>query len=342
MMAVTHRRRVLLLPCLSALAASCGGAQNMMMPAGPAAAGIARLGWLVLGVFSVVSVLMWGLIFWSAARRQGSLLVHAPWNASEDRRWILIGGFTIPVLALATIFIVMLRTMSAFPMGDHEMRNMSSSIRVVGHQWWWEVEYLTPRTDMRVITANEIHIPAGVPVDIELASEDVIHSFWIPRLHGKVDLIPGTTTHLRLQADSPGAYQGQCAEYCGPQHAHMALLVVSEQAAAFDEWLGRLRSPAATPTDSDAVSGEQVFMTHQCALCHTVRGTPAQGLVGPDLTHFGGRTRLAANAFPNSTAPLSAWVTHAQSMKPNAQMPSMASFSGAELREMVAYLQGLK
>jgi cytochrome c oxidase subunit 2 len=324
----------------AALVASCTGAQNTMAPAGPAAGQLAGLGWFVLGVFAVVSLVMWVLIFWLAARRRGTLATHLAWDAPEDRRWIFAGGLAIPAVVFATTFVLMLKTMSAFPMGDHE--GMASDVRVVGYQWWWRIEYLDARADRQFVTANELHVPVGQPVDIELQSHDVIHSFWVPRLHGKVDLLPGHPTHIRIQADVPGLYTGQCAEYCGPQHAHMGLVVVAEPAADFAAWRDRQRAPAPAPATDQAADGRQVFMTHQCVMCHTIRGTPAQGLVGPDLTHIGSRAGLAANTLPNTTAALSAWVTHAQSLKPYAGMPSITAFTGDELQALVAYLQSLK
>jgi cytochrome c oxidase subunit II len=314
----------------------------MMAPAGPAAHRIASLGWFVLVIFCVVTVVMWALVFWAAARRRGTLAEHLAWDAPEDRRWIVVGGFTIPVIILATIFVVMLRTMSAFPMGDQEMAPMHSDIVVTGHQWWWEVEYVEGEVNQHVVTANEIHVPVGRPVDIELHARDVIHSFWVPNLHGKVDLVPGFVNRIRVQADRPGLYRGQCAEYCGPQHAHMMLVVKAESPSDFDAWLDRLRAPAAMPQSDAARSGEHMFMTHQCVLCHTIRGTDAHGLVGPDLTHIGGRAGIAANALPNDRATLSAWATHAQSLKPYSQMPNITAFRGDELQQLVAYLQSLK
>ena len=335
------RHRIIALLAATTLSPACRGVQNTMAPAGPAAGRIAALGWLVLIAFSVASIVMWALVFWIVRRRAGTLETHLPWNAGEDRRWITIGGFTIPVIVLATIFILMLRTMSAFPMGDHEMPGQRSDIRVVGHQWWWEVQYLDPQPNREAVTANEIHIPIGRPVDIELASRDVIHSFWVPRLHGKVDLVPGLLTRIRIQADEAGTYRGQCAEYCGTQHAHMALIVVAEPQAQFAAWLEQLRAAAAEPVGA-AATGEQVFMSHQCVLCHTIRGTPAQGLVGPDLTHFGRRRGIAANTFANATGPLTAWVTHAQSLKPHTQMPNMAMLSDEDVQALVAYLESLQ
>lgn len=326
----------------SLLLAGCRGPQTTMVGGGPAAERIATLSWWVIGTFVVVSVVMWLLIFWVAVRRRGTLLTHMPVDAPEDTRWILIGGFAIPTVILAVMFIATLRTMAAFPMGDGEMDRHPPDIRVSGRQWWWEVEYLGERGIDHWATANEIHIPVGRPIDIELRSKDVIHSFWIPQLHGKVDMIPDLVNRIRIQADTPGTYRGECAEYCGPQHAHMVLLVVAHAADEYARWLAAQRGPAAVPDDAQAELGRQVFMRNQCVLCHTIRGTDAHGLVGPDLTHVGSRQGIAANTAPNDIASLSAWVTHAQSLKPYARMPNITSMTGVETRALVSYLRALR
>jgi cytochrome c oxidase subunit 2 len=327
----------------AALAAGgCRGVQPMLAPGGPQARSIAHLGWFVLITFCAVTVVMWVLIVWVAARRRGTLAEHAPHDAGADKSWIVVGGFLIPATILCVIFVSTLNTMKAFPMGDHEQHAGPPAVTITAHQWWWEIEYQIGGVAQHVVDASELHIPAGRPVDIELRTHDVIHSFWVPRLHGKVDMVPGFPNRIRIQADETGLYRGECGEYCGPQHAHMILLVDVQPQADFDAWLGRARQPAAPPADSFAARGQQVFMTSACVLCHSIRGTDAHGLVGPDLTHLASRKGLAANAFPNSTAYLAAWVTHAQTMKPNAQMPDITAFSGDDLRALVAYLEGLK
>ena len=327
---------------IAALTTACRGVQPMLAPAGPEARDLARLGWFVLVVFIAVTVVMCVLILWVATRRRGTLAEHAPWDAPNDKRWVLVGGFTIPTVILATVFVLTLKTMAAYPMGDNEMHLPQADIAVTGHQWWWEVEYRYGSGHDRVVTANELHIPAGRPVDIELNTRDVIHSFWVPRLHGKVDLVPGFSNRIRLQADQPGLYRGECGEYCGPQHAHMILLLQADAPADFDKWLTSLRTPAVQPTDRVAQRGEQVFMHNPCVVCHTIRGTEAHGLVGPDLTHIGARYAIAANSFPNEPGYLEAWVTHAQSLKPRAQMPDIGGLSGDDLQALTRYLEGLK
>ena len=324
-------------------AAACNGIQPVMAPGGPQARSIAHLGWFILITFCAVTAIMWVLIFWVAARRQGTLAEHAPYDAASDKRWVVIGGFLIPTLILGTIFVLTLNTMKAFPMGDHEMHAGPPMITVTGHQWWWEIEYhIGTDVSAHVVDANELHMPAGQPIDIRLQTRDVIHSFWVPRLHGKVDLVPGYENRIRIQADQTGLYRGECGEYCGPQHAHMILLVDVQPRDEFEKWLAHARKPAIPPTSPEAVNGQQVFMRNACILCHTIDGTGAHGLVGPNLTHVGSRRMIAANTYPNTRGFLEAWVTHAQTMKPDAQMPNITAFTGDELRDLVAYLEGLK
>jgi len=321
---------------------ACGGPQNMLAPGGPAARTLASTGWFVLITFSAVTVVMWILILWLALRRKGSLAEHAPWDAGGGMTWISVGGMAIPIVILAVMFVVTLKTMSAFPMGDDEMRAPPPLLRVIGHQWWWELQYLQGGETQVVVTANEIHIPAGRPVDIELRTVDVIHSFWVPELHGKVDLIPGKVNRIRVQADHPQTFRGECAEFCGPQHAKMILLVQADAPDQFQTWLAAQRAESIEPMTPEAVRGQALVMSRACVLCHTIRGTDAHGLVGPDLTHIGSRQRIAGNALENNTGNLAGWVTHAQTIKPYARMPNLSVFTGAELRDVVAYLQTLR
>jgi cytochrome c oxidase subunit 2 len=220
-------------------------------------------------------------------------------------------------------------------------RRAAWEIELIGHRWWWEVRYLSPALDRRVTTANEIHIPAGVSVLVRLASQDVIHSLWVPDLNGKRDLIPGKRTSLWLDADSAGVYRGQCAEFCGQEHAKMALLVVADKPGDFDRWYAGQLAEAATPADSLTVQGRQVFLTYACALCHTVRGTPAAASIGPDLTHLASRRTIGAGLLRNTRGNLAGWVLDAQSIKPGVDMPPN-QLEPDELQALLAYLGSLK
>src|SRR5581483_8955982 len=215
----------------------------------------------------------------------------------------------VPLLVLSVFFFFGLDLLAGFPIhGDHgamDHGSMASKSRpdilIIGHQWWWEVHYIED-PDHPVITANEIHIPAHRPVNIELRSADVIHAFWVPSLHGKVDLLPGNVNYIRIEASSPGNYLGQCSEYCGKQHANMHLLLIAQEPADFDKWLAHQREPAAAPSTPDAVKGQEAFLAGPCSQCHTVRGTPAKGRFAPDLTHIGSRKEIGSDTFPNNDA----------------------------------------
>jgi cytochrome c oxidase subunit 2 len=215
------------------------------------------------------------------------------------------------------------------------------SIHVLGHQWWWEIEYEEGLPSQRMRTANEIHIPVGRPVVFKVTSRDVIHSFWVPNLHGKRDLIPGYTTAIWIQATRPGQFRGQCAEFCGLQHAHMAIDVIAEPENAFTAWLESRRT-SARPAGSDIErQGEAVFMSARCAGCHTIRGTDANGQVAPDLTHIASRSSIAAGTLPNTPEHLAAWIVNPQGFKPGNQMPPNL-LSSADMQALVAYLGSLR
>jgi cytochrome c oxidase subunit 2 len=324
------------------LCAACAGPQDYMRGANPAARDIASFGWWVLISFSVAAAIVWLLLMRIALRDEsGSFAAHAPAEEEKGRPWILIGGLGIPAVVFLTFFALMFAPMRASP--SHQHADQHADIRITGRQWWFDAEYLGARPDLAVHVPTELHIPVGRPIDIELVTRDVIHSFWIPKLKGKVDLVPGQVNHVRIMADRPGRYRGECGEFCGVQHAHMRLEIVAEPPDYFQAWLEGQRAPAQPSYSSDEVArGHDVFLSAACALCHTIRGTDARGSVGPDLTHVGGRARIAGGSFENTPANLAAWIADAQSLKPGAQMPSMRQLSGSDLRALVAYLQSLR
>jgi cytochrome c oxidase subunit II len=333
------RKQWLALPIVLVLAGCVR--QSSLNPHGPAAREIGNLEGWILGVFCLVTVVMWVLIVIAVLSRRGSLEEHAPVDTGGGQKWIVIGGFAIPVLILAGVFMSGVDVLADFPMHDGAML-MPAQIRLVGHQWWWEIYYLEGPLQHHFITANEIHIPAGQPVDIDLASYDVIHSFWVPELHGKVDLVPGVRNRIRIQADRPGTYRGQCAEYCGEEHARMILLVVAQTSEDYGRWVTNQLQDAAVPANAQQSEGQELFQQRACSLCHTIRGTLAQGRVGPDLTHLASRQKIAANLLDNDTANLAAWAVHAQALKPGVLMPNLSEFDGEQLRALVAYLQNLR
>jgi cytochrome c oxidase subunit 2 len=215
------------------------------------------------------------------------------------------------------------------------------TIAVTGHRWWWEIEYEDAVPARRVRTANEIHLPIHRPVVLKVTSRDVIHSFWAPNLQGKRDLIPGYTTAIWMQADQPGRFRGQCAEFCGLQHAHMAFDVVAESEAEFGRWLEAMRQPARRPQSETERRGRDVFMSGRCAGCHTVQGTEAQGQIAPDLTHLASRSTLGAGTLPNTPEHLGSWIQDPQASKPGNQMPPNP-LTADDTRALLAYLGTLR
>jgi cytochrome c oxidase subunit 2 len=214
-------------------------------------------------------------------------------------------------------------------------------IQLIGHQWWWEVQYPDQVPARQVTTANEIHVPVGRPIAFSVTSRDVIHSFWVPNLTGKRDLIPGYTTGVLVWVDKPGTYHGQCAEFCGRQHAHMGIDVVAEDDSKFEAWLDAQRQPALDPTGEAPIAGRSIFMSRRCSACHTVRGTEANGQIAPDLTHFASRLAIGASARANTSDELYQWIRNPHAFKPGIQMPPNP-MEDRDIRALVAYLGALK
>lgn len=307
--------------------------------AGPAADPITALGWgvtaIAIGVTAIIAILLTGALARRRPRLRDASGLPPVTRDPSGIRWIGIGtGLSTAVLfgALAWTFVTFAAVSKRGP------DDTGLTVAVIGHQWWWEVRYAGGNAGGGFSTANELHIPVGQRVQVRLDSADVIHSFWIPKLAGKTDAIPGQTNLAWLQADRPGVYLGQCAEYCGMQHAHMGLRVVADAPADFQAWLDRQRRTA-TPPRSEALAGQGTFV-NQCGLCHTVRGTGAQGIVGPDLTHVMSRDRIGAGTLPNRAGPLAGWIANAQAQKPGCGMPPM-ELPGPDLQAVLAYLQTL-
>lgn len=318
----------------------CGFPESTLRPGGPAAGNIAQIGWIVYILLGALAAIMWLLLLWASIRRPGSLKTHEPWNEGGGQDWVLIGGFAIPFVVLCGLFVFSVDRTRDFPL--HGATDPAPEINVIGHQWWWEVQYLRGEPSTRFVTANEIHIPVGRPIEIKLETQDVIHSFWVPALHGKMEMIPGQPNFIRIQADHPGNFEGQCSEYCGEEHARMRLLVVAQSDRDYEAWRNQQLQPASEPQGEEAIHGRDVFDYTACALCHTVRGTAARGRVAPDLTHLASRQFIAANSYRNNKANLAAWATHAQSLKPGAAMPDLTEYNGEDLRALTAYLLQLK
>jgi cytochrome c oxidase subunit 2 len=234
-------------------------------------------------------------------------------------------------------------TMGTLSAVAHPSTPPGVTIRVTGHQYWWEVEYVGREPSESFTTANELHVPVGVPVRLELVAGDVIHSFWVPQLAGKTDLIPGQRNVMWIQAERPGRYYGHCAEYCGAQHANMEMYVIAEPKREFESWLARERQAAPGPAQMSDATGYAVFQRVGCANCHTIRGTTAGGRVGPDLTHLASRTTIGAGVLPNTRGNLAGWIANAQAIKPGIAMPTMGeSLAPNDLQHLLAYLETLR
>jgi len=250
--------------------------------------------------------------------------------------WIYVGVAITVVILLGTFF----GTMVTLAHASRAPTHAPLTLDVTGHQWWWEVRYSDSIPSDGFVTANEIHIPVGVPVKLRLHGADVIHSFWIPELAGKTDVIPGQVNEAWLEATKPGEYHGQCAEYCGMEHAKMAAIVFADEPTAYEAWAVQQRRSAAMPTDSLGKTGEWVFV-RSCGACHAVRGTDAEGRVGPDLTHLASRTTLGAGVMPNGEGPLMGWIADPQVAKPGALMPKIG-LDGKDTYAVATYLRTLK
>ena len=304
-------------------------------PQGPEAESIADLWWLMLAlgvaVFALVAVLLTAGLF--RHRPPAGTEPHVD-DGVRSRRWIVGGGVALPLVVIGVVLAATVATMRdvsrAAPRG-------ALVVDIVGHQWWWEVRY----PEEGVTTANELHLPVGRPVAVQLTSADVIHSFWVPALAGKLDALPDGTNTLVLQADEPGQHRSACAEFCGLQHANMQLIVTAEPADAFASWVTEHQRPGAPPTAAQARRGQEIFLRTDCASCHTVRGTTAEGTEGPDLTHVASRPTLGAGALPNTAGDLAAWVSDPHTSKDGVLMPA-PDLSDEELADLLAYLKSLE
>ncbi|WP_431020756.1 cytochrome c oxidase subunit II [Burkholderia cepacia] len=321
--------------CAVAPAAACAAAEPLPLAyvahaAGPAAQPVFVLGWALLGLCTFVCVSVAALLLLAVFRRRPG--AGSPGNGLM---FVTVGsGVSIVLLFAALVY--MLCVLGAVASPPHPP---ALTLVVTAHDWWWAARYPADANGSAFVTANELHIPVGQPVAIELNSADVIHAFWVPQLAGKTQTIPGQTNRQWLQADRPGVYRGQCSQYCGAQHAHMALEVVAEPPAAFRAWLAAQRRPAPVPGTDAERRGRRVFAA-RCAGCHAVNGTDAAGDAGPDLTHVGTRRLLAAGTLDNTPDNLRRWIAHAQQIKPQSLMPSIA-LAPHDADDLAAYLATL-
>ncbi len=302
----------------------------------------------------IISLLTWALLALSIAvvaiiallTAAGVFMRRTPLTAQDTGRepvvrrggglsWITV-GVAVSTLALFGAMAWNAYTMAAI---NKPPREPALTIELIGHQWWWQFRYKNDDPAQVFDTANEAHIPTGAPVRLEVHTQDVIHSFWIPALGDKIDLIPNQTNVTWFEADKPGVYRGQCAEYCGRQHAHMAIAVVAETPDAFQGWRAAQLRPA-EKQQGDLAAGQKMFQA-RCGACHTVRGTLAGGMLGPDLTHVASRAGIAANTLQNTTATLTGWIADPQRIKPGNKMPTL-ELQAPELTLIRRYVESLK
>jgi cytochrome c oxidase subunit II len=359
------------------LAAGCESAPSPFDPRAEATARIAELGWLLVVLATAACIVVFASLAAALllARRRGTEQVHAlaapPFGSAHEgarrddwSRVVIVGGMVAPAVVIAFTLGYTIYTLrevagvggpggaNAFgphtehgPLGERQNTAQAGAVagepaltvQVVGRQWWWQVRY----ANELFVTANEIHIPTGVPVRIAVTSEDVIHSFWVPQITGKVDVIPGKTNSITIRADHPGVYRGMCSEFCGLQHAHMHLHLHVEPPQDFSRWLDGQRRVPLPPSESLVQRGQQVFSRARCAECHTVRGSFAGGTSGPDLTHVASRRTLGAGINENTPANLAEWTVNAQAIKPGNKMPSIP-LAPEERDALVAYLETLE
>lgn len=317
----------------------CSGSQSALAPGGPYAQKIAELFWVFVAVCAVIWVVVMICLAVALVRpseTRSDPLVIFPLR--EER-----AGRIIAACASATALVLIGFTLLSF----FAQRSLwaeepdAIKIRTTGHQWWWQVEYQDSEPARTFLSANEIHIPLDRAVTVQLETRDVIHSFWAPTLAGKMDQISGHENEMRLIASRPGVYRGQCAEFCGQQHALMALLIVASPAQEFEQWREMQRQPARAPVSAREALGRQLFFARGCMLCHTIRGTPAGGKVGPDLTHLASRRTIAAGTAPLTSGHLAAWISDPQHVKPGNKMPN-PELAGTDLVPLVSYLMTLQ
>ncbi|WP_407114456.1 cytochrome c oxidase subunit II [Bradyrhizobium sp. LMG 9283] len=319
--------------------AACAGQQSALDPQGFQSEQIRYTLFIFLAVAAIVWAAVVIVLGLGMLRRKRSidqpLDLHQPFEERTGR--VILGlGIATTVIVLGLSFVSYAGQRTVFAKDENAL-----TLKIIGHQWWWEVRYEADSPHQSFVTANEIRIPTGKPVKLELESADVIHSFWVPSLTGKMDLITGQKNELQFTAKNVGVYRGQCAEFCGLQHAHMAFAVIALPPDEFGRWRDHENQSASSPADPLGKRGQALFQARGCALCHNISGTLAGGQLGPDLTHIGSRTTIAAGTLPNTPGTLGAWIADPQHIKPGNLMPKMPLQSD-ELIAILHYLEQLK
>jgi len=332
--------RVAAVPAFCLLLQGCGGWQSMLDPASSAAREVALLWWIALGSTGFLALLVFAGIAQALRRsRRASAAREGGETTIAENRFIVLAGGVFPALFLIGFLAVSVRTGSIVsqPRGEPAL-----VIEVVGHQYWWEVRY----PDQGITTANEIHVPVGVPIEVRVSSADVIHSFWVPQLSaGKIDMVPGRTNLIWMEADDPGHYRGQCTEFCGIQHALMSLVVIASPEEEFAAWIEARTAPPTPPETGLPAEGLGVFVRHGCGSCHAVEGMSrpqAAGNPGPDLTHLAQRRTLGALLIDNDSEHLADWIRDPHAFKPGVRMPAYPGIDDAEMHALVTFLETLR
>ncbi|AUX78612.1 cytochrome c oxidase subunit II [Sinorhizobium fredii] len=331
------RRSVLLL--LPLILAGCAGWQSVLDPEGPRADLLANLFWVFTAIVAAVWLMTMAVLVLALLRRRAARADPLVLEPEAERSMARAVGAAAALTAAIVVALTLVSYGAQRALFDSHEAELT--LLVKGHQWWWEVTYEDAQPSRSFTTANEIHVPVGEPVLLKLRSSDVIHSFWVPSLAGKMDLIPGRENLLIIEATREGVYRGQCAEFCGWQHAHMAMTVVAHSAEDFERWRESQISAAKPPDNPVRKRGMEIFLTRPCVMCHQIRGTPAAGRVAPDLTHFGSRLHLAAGTLANNRGNLAAWIIDPQGIKPGAHMP-LVKLGAEEIEPLVSYLEGLR
>lgn len=316
---------------VAASSPGCSGVQSTLQPAANEADRIADLFWLM----GIGALLVWLAVILFAIH--ATVIDPARHNVRVARFIIIGGGVVFPIIVLTAL---LMHGLALMPELRRELHADNLRIEVSGEQWWWRVNYR--HADGSVPLANEIHLQVDESVEFVLSSPDVIHSFWIPSLAGKVDMTPGRTTRLVVSPTKTGIFRGACAEYCGASHARMNFVVVVSERETFDRWIAHQTSEARAPSSSKARRGARLFIRNGCGACHTVRGTQADGKVGPDLTHVGSRLTLAAGTLTNDAAAFRRWIENTRQIKPKVHMPSFGMLADDELEAIAVYLDGLE
>jgi cytochrome c oxidase subunit 2 len=328
---------------LAQAAAFDPGSHHILHAAGSQAGNIEWLYWVTFWILFAVFVLVVAAFTRAGAKTHVDAshplpILEKDEEAERRSGWAVGTALGVTVV---TLFVILVLSVVTGKRVEGLTSKNPVTIQITGHQWWWEVTYPNPQADQTVTTANEIHVPVGVPIVVLTNSKDVIHSFWAPSVTGKRDLLPGYSSAFWFQIDRTGIYHGQCAEFCGLQHAHMGFSIIAESVNDFQAWQQQQLKPASTPSTAEADRGRDVFLTHACLMCHTVRGTDAGARLGPDLTHVASRNMIAAETLPNTAGALAGWVVDPQRIKPGTQM-SPNPLSPDDLQAVIAFLQSLK